>query len=248
MKTAERGKPLTSLDHTIRVGNSVVTERIVHAKAFDWTAAFPEVFRQGGFDVVLGNPPYIKQGWIVQYKPHWKQIFDSYDGTADIFVYFYELGLRLLREDGILAFITSGSWVRGNFGAPLREHLLGNARIESMIDFGEYQPFEGAEMIRPTITVLRKGHAAGEMRLYKWLTSGHPPENLSDVVATADLLDTSRLSAAAWELESDAAIALREKLSAAQQTLGDYTSGQILYGIKTGLTEVYAIQPSKRQE
>jgi hypothetical protein len=57
IKTAERGKALTSLDHPIRVGNSVVADPAVHPKAFDWQAAFPEIFEQGGFDVVVGNPP-----------------------------------------------------------------------------------------------------------------------------------------------------------------------------------------------
>ena len=61
IKTAERGKALTSLDHTIRVGNSIVADPAVHPKAFDWQTAFPEVFKTGGFDVVVANPPYVRQ-------------------------------------------------------------------------------------------------------------------------------------------------------------------------------------------
>jgi hypothetical protein len=67
IKTAHRGKPLTSLDHSIRVGNSVVSDPAVHPQAFDWQAAFPEVFQAGGFDVVVGNPPYIRQEWLDQF-------------------------------------------------------------------------------------------------------------------------------------------------------------------------------------
>ncbi|CAN0332020.1 unnamed protein product, partial [Phaeothamnion confervicola] len=59
IKTAQRGKALTSLDHGLRVGNSVVADPSVHPRAFDWKAAFPEVFEKGGFDVVVGNPPYV---------------------------------------------------------------------------------------------------------------------------------------------------------------------------------------------
>jgi type I restriction-modification system DNA methylase subunit len=62
IKTAEVGKVLTSLDHNIREGNSVIADPAVHPKAFDWRAAFPEVFSAGGFDVVIGNPPYVHQG------------------------------------------------------------------------------------------------------------------------------------------------------------------------------------------
>src|SRR5207247_4534458 len=152
--------------------NRVVSDTVVDPKALDWQGAFPEVFKRGGFDVVVGNPPYIRQEWLAPYKPHWEKAFTSYDGTADIFAYFFELGTRLLREGGRLGFITSGSWVRANFGGPLRKFLAENVAIQSMIDFGEFQPFEGAEMIRPTITVLHKARPGGQMRLSQWVTDG----------------------------------------------------------------------------
>jgi hypothetical protein len=69
LKTAARGKQLTSLDHAIREGNSVISHPAVHPKAFDWQAAFPEVFAQGGFAVVVGNPPYIRQELLSPFKP-----------------------------------------------------------------------------------------------------------------------------------------------------------------------------------
>jgi type I restriction-modification system DNA methylase subunit len=190
IKTAMRGKVLTSLDHTVREGNSVVNDPTVHPKAFDWEVMFPEVFEQGGFDVVVGNPPYIRQEWIATYKPYWEETFQSYHGVADIYAYFFERGLQVLRNGGRLALITSGSWVRGNFGAPLRRYLSQNAALESIVDFGEFQPFEDAEMIRPSITILCKRQPGGEMRLFKWLTNGHPPENLSDVISTAPTMHT----------------------------------------------------------
>ena len=88
------------------------------------TLSFQKCLKQGGFDVVVGNPPYIRQEWLAPYKSHWEQEFESYHGVADIYAYFFERGLEVLREGGQLAFITSGSWVRGNFGAPLRETSL----------------------------------------------------------------------------------------------------------------------------
>ena len=175
IKTAAHGKVLTSFEHTIREGNSVVSDPAVHPKAFDWPAAFPEVFAQGGFDVVVGNPPYIRQEWLAPFKPYWEKRYRSYHGVADIFVYFFEQGIELLRPGGQLVFIISGSWVRGNFGAPLRKFLSANVRMVSMVDFGEFQPFEDAEMIRCSITVVAKDAPGGEMRLFKWLTSGRPP-------------------------------------------------------------------------
>jgi hypothetical protein len=83
-KTAQRGKPLTSLDHNVRVGNSVVDGPKAHPRAFDWQSAFPEVFAAGGFDVAIGNPPYIRQEWLAADKGHREGVFESYNSVADI--------------------------------------------------------------------------------------------------------------------------------------------------------------------
>jgi hypothetical protein len=248
IKTAQSGKVLTDLDHSIRVGNSVVNDALVDVKAFDWRAAFPEIFAAGGFDVIVANPPYIRQEWLAPYKPHWERRFKSYHGVGDIFTYFFELAVELLRDGGRVGFITSGSWVRGNFGAPLRKFLAAQTRIESLIDFGEYQPFEEAEMIRPTIAVMSKRAPGAQMRLFKWLTSGEPPENLSDVIAAAPLLSTAHLGAEAWELDSDEVRALRAKMMQAGCSLSAYTHNTILYGIKTGSNEVFVIDRARREE
>ncbi len=248
IKTAHRGKPLTSLDHTIRVGNSVVDDPQVHPLAFHWQAAFPEVFQAGGFDVVVGNPPYIRQEWLAAYKSHWEAGFQTYHGVADIFTYFFERSLQVLRDGGRLAFITSGSWVRGNFGGPLRKYLVENATVESMIDFGEFQPFEDAEMIRPTIAVLKKQPAEGQMRIFKWLTTGRPPENLSEVIAAAPTMRTEHLGSEAWELDAEEVLALRRKLSAGWRVLAEYTGGRIFRGIVSGLTDVFVIGPALRNQ
>jgi hypothetical protein len=241
IKTAQRGKVLTGLDNTIRVGNSVVDDPTIDTRAFGWQTAFPEVFANGGFDVIVANPPYIRQQWLAPYKPHWEHRFQSYHVIADIFTYFFELGHKLLRDGGRLGLITSGSWVRGNFGGPLRKHLAENTRIESMIDFGEYQPFEGAEMIRPTITVLLKHAPGGQMKLFKWLTKGKPPENLSDVIESSASMNTDHLGEDAWELDSDEVRALRAKMTKAGPSLSEYVQGKIYRGVLTGLNEAYVI-------
>jgi hypothetical protein len=106
--------------------------------------------------VVIANPPYIRQEWLARFKPHWEQRFRSYSGTADIFTYFFELGVDLLREGGRLGYITSGTFARANFAGPFRSWFPTAARIERLVNFGENQPFEGAEMVYPTIAIARK--------------------------------------------------------------------------------------------
>jgi hypothetical protein len=246
IRTAELGKPLSSLTDNIKCGNSVVSDPAVHEKAFNWQAAFPSVFEQGGFDAVIGNPPYIRQEWIAAYKPYWERAFKSYHGVADIFTYFFERGVEILRDGGRLGFITSGSWVRGNFGAPLRKFLADSAAIESMIDFGEFQPFQDAEMIRPSITIANKSGERRLMRLFKWLVAGRPPEELSAAIATAPTMTTAHLGEDAWELEADAVLALLNKLRSVTPILGEYTKGQILRGVVTGANDVFVIDEELR--
>ena len=246
IKTAAHGKKLTSLDHTIRKGNSVVSDPAVHPMAFDWQTAFPEVFAKGGFDVVAGNPPYIRQEWLAPFKPFWEKRYRTYHGVADIFVYFFEQGFELLRPGGQLAFITSGSWVRGNYGAPLRKFLASNTRMISMVDFGEFQPFEDAEMIRPSIAIVAKEAPGGEMRLFKWLTSGRPPETLSEEISAAPTVRSLRMQRDDWELEPDHVIALREKLSSKGKTLRKYAGNAINRGVTTGFNEAFIISAAQR--
>jgi hypothetical protein len=248
IKTAQRGKILTSLDHTIRVGNSVVTDPKVDPRAFDWQKAFPEVFAGGGFDVVVSNPPYIRQEWLAPYKPHWEKVFQSYHGVADIFTYFFERGIQLLRDHARLAFITSGSWVRANFAASLRAHIGKTCGIESIVDFGEFQPFEDAEMIRPTIIVLRKAAIGQQVRIFKWLSAGPPPENLEEIIAAAPTKRIEHLGEEPWDLESDEILALRDSLASAGQRLGEYAKGKILRGVITGLTEAFVLDAKKREQ
>jgi hypothetical protein len=246
IKTAEEGKTLASLDHNIVRGNSVVTDPAFHPEAFGWRQRFPEVFACGGFDVVIGNPPYVRQEWIKEYKPHWAVAFQSHTSTADLFVYFYELGVKLLRPGGRLGFITSGGWVRGAYGEGLREYLATNAGLESMIDFGEFQPFEDAEMIRPTILVASKREPGGPMKLWKWLQAGRPPEDLSERIASAAPMRTDHLGRDAWELESDEVIALRCKLTANGRRLAEASGATINRGILSGLTEVFVVDEQRR--
>jgi Eco57I restriction-modification methylase len=203
------------------------------------------VFAQGRVDIVVGNPPYIRQELLAAFKPYWEQRFKSYHGVADIFAYFFEQGVEVLRPGGRLAFITSGSWVRANFGAPLRKFLSGNVKMESMVDFGEFQPFEDVEMIRPSITVLSKDTPGGEMRVFKWLTAGRPPEALSDEIVKAPTIRTVRLQDS-WELEPDSVIALREKLAVNGTPLREYAGGLVYRGVLSGLTEAYVVDRPTR--
>ncbi|MGL4370068.1 MAG: Eco57I restriction-modification methylase domain-containing protein, partial [Spirochaetota bacterium] len=116
-----------------------------YRSAFEWRFEFPEVLNDGGeftgFDAVVGNPPYIRQEELGELKQHLQQRFEVYAGTADILVYFIELGVKLLRPGGEFSFITANKFMRAGFGGALRA-FIAKQRINAIIDFGDLPVFD----------------------------------------------------------------------------------------------------------
>jgi hypothetical protein len=152
-------------DSTIREGDSVISDPADHPKAFDWQAAFPEVFAQGGFDVVVGNPPYIRQELLSPLKPWLEAHYAVFHGMVDPSVYFYELGVRLLKASGLLCFVVTNKWMKAGYGEPLRRFFSERAWVRSLVDFGHArQIFEQVDVF-PSIIFLEKPNEANYERL-----------------------------------------------------------------------------------
>lgn len=252
IKTAERGKALTSLDHTIRVGNSVVADRAVHPRAFDWQAEFPEVFNRGagGFDVVVGNPPYVRQELLSSIKPYLQTAYQAYHGMADLYVYFYELGLRLLRPGGLLSFIVTNKWMKSGYGEPLRRFFGESAWIESVVDFGHAkQIFEEADVF-PSIIVARKPTTAPKPTTARLCTIPREQLRIDDlsrqIAAQGVELPLDQLRADAWQLEPSGVNELLAKLKGNGSPLAEFVNVQPLSGIKTGFNEAFLIDGPTR--
>jgi len=106
---------------------------------------FKDVIDRGGFDVVIGNPPYVRHEKIKAIKERLKiEGYQSYNGTADLYIYFFEQGYRLLKENGILSYITSNKYTRAKYGKEFREFVLNNTTILEYIDFNGVKVFESA--------------------------------------------------------------------------------------------------------
>ncbi|HJT79252.1 MAG TPA: N-6 DNA methylase, partial [Gemmataceae bacterium] len=250
IKTAQPGKPLTSLDHSIRAGNSVIADPAAHPRAFDWRAAFPEVFAAGGFDVVLGNPPYVRQEWISPYKAYLQDHYRAYEGTADLYVYFYELGLELLKPGGRLGFIVTNKWMRAGYGEPLRRLFAESAWVESVVDFGHAkQIFEDADVF-PSIVVVRKpadGPAPAAARVCAIPREQLRIDDLSHQIAAEGFdVPRERLGAEPWSLEPPGVAALLEKVRRVGTPLREWVGGPLLSGIKTGLNEAYLLDTATK--
>ena len=252
IKTAQRGKALTSLDHSIRVGNSVVSDASVHPKALDWQAAFPEVFQQGGFDVVVGNPPYIRQEWLTPIKSHLEQRFpEVYSGTADIYVFFYALGLQVLKPEGLLAFISSNAFARSAYAEKLRCHVVERAHFRQFIDLGDTQVFSDAKDVYPAMVVLQKSadavaQVAESVRTVR-LRREDDAANIAEIARQSGWdVPIARLNSDGWQFEAPSIVALREKLTRSGRKLTDFIDGKIYRGLITGLNEAFVLDEKQR--
>lgn len=256
IKTASRGKALTSLDHSIRAGNSIVADPAVHPRAFDWQAAFPEVFAAGGFDVVVGNPPYVRQELLGPIKPYLEEHYAAYHGMADLYVYFYELGLNVLKPGGLLSFIVTNKWMKAGYGEPLRKLLAEQSWIESVVDFGHAkQIFEDADVF-PSILVARKPPAANpKATIAKPKTArlcSIPREQLRiddlsrQIVEQGSDLPLDQLSSAAWQLEPGGVSALLAKVRGGGTPLTDFIGSTPTRGFVTGCNAAFVVDAQVR--
>jgi hypothetical protein len=146
---------LPDLGNNIRCGNSLIgwdyfkgqifpdEEEIQRVNPFDWQRAFPVIFAEGGFDAVIGNPPYIRQESLGGDKPYYQSIYEVYTGTADIYSYFIEKGVKLLAPGGQFSYIVANKWLRARYGFKLRQWLKTKC-IEEITDFGDLPVFTGA--------------------------------------------------------------------------------------------------------
>lgn len=216
---------------------------------FDFQIHFSEVFRTNkGFDVVIGNPPYVRHEAIKELKPALKSGgYECFTGTADLYVYFYERGVKLLRSAGTLAYISSNSFLNSGFGEKLRRYLTENTRIRLLIDFAETKVFEA--VTEPCVICLTcdsvPDHA---VKFLKWDQST-PPERIWEVFdLRSQTIQQRELKSESWQLESPAVLQLLEKLRRTGKSLGEHVGERFYYGIKTGLNEAFLVGRDTRDQ
>lgn len=244
LKTARSQHRLQNLEETIRVGNSLIEDSAYTTHPFDWHASFPAVFAQGGFDVVIGNPPYVRMELIKPVKPYLEKRYLVAADRADLYAYFFECGVRILKTGGRLGYISSSSFFRTGSGENLRKFLGDNVAVETIIDFGDLQIFEGVTTY-PAIVTLAKGTQGDEGTLSFLKVDALPKDLEAEFAARAGTMPRARLGAGSWQLEDAGLAKLREKIIKGRDTLAA-VYGAPLYGIKTGLNEAFIIDTETR--
>lgn len=221
-----------------------------YKNAFEWRFEFPEVLNHEGdftgFDAVIGNPPYIRQEELGTLKNHLRQRYAVFAGTADLLVYFYELGLNVLKPNGSFSFITSNKFMRAGYGKSLRG-FLAQYSLENIIDFGDAPVFDEA-IAYPLILNLKKCDASPEhqTRVYTYPQVGDISEFETGYNERGFIVAQKELTADGWRLEQTDVLNLLAKLRSKGTPLGEYVNGRFYYGIKTGLNEAYVVDRETR--
>ncbi|WP_254172800.1 DUF7149 domain-containing protein [Planktothrix pseudagardhii] len=226
----------------------------IYENAFEWRFEFPEVLddigRFIGFDVVIGNPPYIRQEEIKEFKAILQKNYQCYTGISDIFVYFYELGLHILKAKGNLIYISSNKYLRAGYGEKLRQLLTDKTTIYHLIDFGDFPVFEEAIAYPSIISLSKFKSDANELKALSWdLTK---KQNIAQFVTVLEqdslIIPQRNLKSDGWRLESSQVLDLLAKLQNTGTPLGEYVNGRFYYGIKTGFNEAFIIDRQTRDK
>lgn len=243
LHTAKKGRKLSNLSNNIKCGNSLIDDATIAGdKAFKWEEEFENVFDKGGFDVVIGNPPYVRHELIKENKLIYEQTYECFNSTADLYTYFFEKGLKILRKEGSLGFISPNKFMNSKYGEQLRNYL-NNFQIKQIIDFGELRVFSDASTF-PCIFIISK--STNEKNVFYSKINSLEFDSLNSEVDKNRLSIT--ISGFDWKLFNQKETELLKKLMTGTQPLIEYVQGEIKFGIKTGLNEAYIIDERKKEE
>ena len=202
-----------------------------------------------GFNIVIGNPPYIRQEMLdSDYKTKLKENYPKvFTGTADLLVYFFAVAHRYLCSNGTLALITSNKWLRAGYGEKLRNFLKTETTLNAMIDFGDLPVFKQA-IAYPMILIAQKNAPKPDSQFRALeVKSLDVLERLGETVATyAQAQPQAHLDAKAWRIESPIIARLMQKLKHNSIPLGELVHGKFYRGITTGCNEAFVIDAETR--
>lgn len=244
LRTAQKGRKLNSLNNNIKCGNSLIDDpEIAGEKAFNWQKEFPEVFAKGGFDVVVGNPPYVQIQTMESSAGFDNGKFEAFEKTGDLYCLFYELGNIILKENGLLGFITSNKWMRANYGKSLRNYFISKTQPIEIMDLGS-GIFESAT-VDSNILIFQKTLDNGKEFIGLDISKENNFIDFSvfekDRVFIQPNLDD------VWSIMSAKEKKLKDKFDKQGVPLKE-TNVKVFYGIKTGLNDAFIITEDIKDE
>ena len=219
---------------------------------FLWKLHFAEVFEEkGGFDVAIANPPYIRMEMRKSMKDALSSQYpDVHAERSDVYCYFYALAVRIIRQSGTLAFISSNKWFRAGYGGKLRKYIADNCNVLRIIDFGELRVFENAATF-PMIFLAQKGNGhLPELPMFVQVKSLEPPypDILALVTTHGFVLPADAIAGSEWQLADTDTALFVQQMEDGNTPLSEYVKGRIYRGVVTGYNAAFYIDGQKRAE
>ena len=258
-RTRRGESALPDLGKNILCGNSLLgTDFLVGKKlnkveraelnCFDWAERFPEAHATGGFDAVIGNPPYVRQEKLgAAFKEYAAERFRAvHHGVADLYVYFVQRSHELLKPGGRFGMICSNKWMRANYGRQLREYLAKNTTLREVVDFGELRVFQDAATF-PAILLTENASSKRQQFVYAPVKRLEFSSLENEVQAIGQRLDEKAISGGNWALAAMGEIDIFEKMKSVSMSLDEYTRGDLYRGIITGLSEAFVVDATTKK-
>ncbi|OEW38480.1 restriction endonuclease [Campylobacter sp. BCW_6460] len=221
---------------------------------FEWRFEFPEILDDDGnfkgFDLIIGNPPYIRQEELKELKPHLAKNYKVYKGTSDIYTYFYELRFNVLKDrGGVLSYITSNKYTRAGYGEALREFLLKNVKFLEYTDLNGIKVFDSAT-VDTSILCFEKSKSKDNKFKYLALSNEILKTCAYDIGLYKDFAEFSQnsLSKESFTFSDENTSALKAKIERIGTPLKEWHGLNIYRGILTGYNEAFIITTEKRNE
>ena len=215
---------------------------------FLWKLNFGEIFlsdanQDSGFDIVIANPPYVRQEEIISLKPLLKISYATYGGRADLYVYFYELAAHLVKNGGAIAYISSNKWLRANYGNPLRGFLSKHCPPQILLDFGELPIFTAATF--PMIFIAQKGHS-GSCRFVQIKSLEPPYPDIPQLIKKHNQwISKDNFGIEPWSFAASDEAKIIIKMKSSGKCI---PKDQIMAGIKTGFNKAFWIDETTKKE
>ena len=238
LRTAQPNRKLNDLNNNIKCGNSLIDDpEIAGDKAFHWETEFPKIFDKGGFDVVIGNPPYVRKQGLMEYYPemciYYENKFTSATGNYDIYALFMEKSYKLINNIGIVSFILPHKFLVSDFGEGIRTFFKENTAVESLVHFGSEIVFKEASTYTCIVDLTKTEKQKVNFKKIN-------PNQIFEPFVW-DTMSYTNLSENNWDLQSEQVFNVIDKLKE-QPFKVDNVFDKIFQGIASGGDKFFTLE------